>query len=168
MFDRYAGDNKTQLSAKDKTYTNPSGECGIPVLNLYSLLSAQNTPSVAKRFYGKQGREIALGIQAFVAIEAVGGTDPMFCPLLDAEGKVYQRDDKRITILNHVARLKDGIPNPKERPMFPSGWQIRLSFVHMDNTFIKVEGLKKMVEQGGILGLGTFRPIFGRYTVIWN
>jgi hypothetical protein len=25
-----------------------------------------------------------------------------------------------------------------------------------------------MVEQGGILGLGTFRPIFGRYSVQWD
>jgi hypothetical protein len=28
--------------------------------------------------------------------------------------------------------------------------------------------LRRMIEQGGILGLGTFRPIFGRYIVSFN
>jgi hypothetical protein len=166
MFDRYGGDNKTKLNPMDKLYLNEAQQCCIPVLNVFSLLTAQNTPSVAKRFYGKQSRDVALGVQAFVSIEAEGD-DPMMAPLKDKDGKVWMADDDRIKILQHVARLKDGIPNPKERPMLPTGWSVKFIFTHQENNQTNVATLKKMIEQGGILGLGTFRPIFGRYMVEW-
>lgn len=167
LFDRYGGDNKTQLDAKDKVYTNEKGECCIPVLNVFSLLSAQNTPSVAKRFYGKQGRDVALGVQSFVNIEAEGGDDPLMAVITDKDGKPYKRGDERIQHVCHVARLNKGIPNPKERPMIPTGWVVGFRFELQENNMLNLNTLKKMVEQGGILGLGTFRPIFGRYTVDW-
>lgn len=168
LFDRYGGDNKTKLDNLDKGYRDHLGRYGIPVLNVFSLLSAQNTPSVAKRFYGKQGREVALGVQSFVNIEAADAEDPMFAVVYDKDGKPYTANRKDIQIINHVARLKDGIPNPKERPMIPTGWRVRFKFDIQDNTILNVATLKKMVEQGGILGLGTFRPIFGRYAVTWE
>jgi hypothetical protein len=168
LFDRYGGDNKTQLAVMDKLYLNERGECGVPILKVFSLLSAQNTPSVAKRFYGKQGRDVALGVQSFVNIEAAEGDDPLFAPLKDDKGKVYTKSDKRIRQVNHVARLKDGIPNTKERPMIPTGWMIKLKFDIQANTMLNLATLKRMMEQGGILGLGTFRPIFGRYTIEWT
>lgn len=168
LFDRYGGDNKTKLDNLDKGYRNDKGEFCIPVLNVFSMLSAQNTPSVAKRFYGKQGREIALGVQSFVNIESIDGDDRMMAPIYDAQGGTFLQKDPRIKILAHVARLKDGIPNPKERPMIPNGWIVRFSFELQENNMLNLASLKKMVEQGGILGLGTFRPIFGRYRVDWK
>lgn len=167
LFDRYGGDNKTKLDPLDKGYRNAAGVYGIPVLNLFSLLSAQNTPSVAKRFYGKQGREVSLGVQSFVNIEATEGDDPYFAPIYDEKGGTYTATDERVTIMNHVARLKDGIPNPKERPMLPTGWRVKFKFELQENQMLNLPTLKKLVEQGGILGLGTFRPIFGRYCVDW-
>lgn len=164
LFDRYGGDNKTKLDNEDKGYRNDKGEYGIPVLNVFSMLSAQNTPSVAKRFYGKQGRDVALGVLSFVNIEA-DGDDPMFAVIRDENGNSYT---KPTAIIAHVARLKDGIPNPKERPMLPTGWTITLKITLQQNTLINEATLRKMLEQGGILGLGTFRPIFGRYKVIWK
>jgi len=168
LFDRYGGDNKTKLDNMDKGYRSASGEYLIPVLNVFSMLSAQNTPSVAKRFYGKQGREVALGVQSFVNIEATEGGDPMNAPIKDERGVAYTDTDKRIRVVTHVARLKDGIPNPKERPMIPTGWVVRFKFELQDNSILNLATLKKMVEQGGILGLGTFRPIFGRFSVEWS
>lgn len=167
LFDRYAGDNKTKLSVMDKLYVNEEKECGIPILNLFSMLTAQNTPSVAKRFYGKQGREVALGIQSFVNIESVD-SDPMFCVVRDAKGEAYKIGDKRIKTENHVARLKDGIPNPKERPVLPKDWRIKVKFGYQENQMVSLSTMQKMVEEGGVLGLGTFRPIYGRYEVKWD
>jgi hypothetical protein len=123
---------------------------------------------VAKRFYGKQGREVALGVQSFVNIEAVDGNDPMYAPIYSAEGKPYTANSPDVKVVAHVARLKDGIPNPKERPMLPTGWVVRFNFELQENNLLNVATLKKMVEQGGILGLGTFRPIFGRFAVEWS
>lgn len=166
MFDRYAGDNKTKLPVMEKFYSTPSGHLVIPVLNLYSLLAAQNTPSVAKRFYGKQARDVALGVMSFVSIEATG-EDTHNAQIFDADGNPYTLQDPRIEILQHVARVKDGVPNSKERPMLPTGWKVKLQFTHQENALLTLPCLQTMIEQGGVLGLGTFRPIFGRYTVEW-
>ena len=167
MFDRYGGDNKTKLPDLEKMYLDEAGTCGIPVLNIFSLLSAENTPSVAKRFYGKQGRDVAQGVKSFCNIEATEGTDPMFAPLNDEAGKPWLATDGRIKIMNHVARLPKGIPNPKSRPMIPSGWTCTFRFDLQQNVLLNEATLKAMIEQGGILGIGTFRPIFGRYSVEW-
>lgn len=167
MFDRYPGDNKTKLEPLDKLYTNERGNCCIPVLSVFSLLAAQNTPSVAKRFWGKQGRDVATGIMAFCNIVATGD-DPMMAEIKDEQGKPFTKDDQRIKIVRHVARLKNGIPNPTTRPFIPTGWNIELEFELSPNEFVSVPTLKKMVEQGGTLGIGSFRPIFGRYVVEWN
>lgn len=167
MFDRYGGDNKTKLDDLDKMYCDEHGTCGIPVLNVFSLLSAENTPSVAKRFYGKQGRDVAQGVKSFCNIESVEGTDLMFAPIMDENGKAYIVSDARIKIMNHVARLPKGIPNPKSRPMIPNGWSVSFRFELQPNELLNEATLRKMISQGGILGLGTFRPIFGRYKVDW-
>jgi len=167
MFDRYPGDNKTKLEVLDKGYRNASDQYGIPTLNVFSLLTAQNTPSVAKLFYGKQARELALGVQAFCNIVA-DGDDPTFALLQDGEGGTFDCKDERIQIVNHVARVTKGVPNPKERPMIPTGWRVVFHFELAENKFVKLPTLKRMVEEGGVLGLGTFRPIFGRYVVEWN
>lgn len=167
MFDRYGGDNKTVLPDLEKMYLDEHGTCGVPVLNVFSLLSAENTPSVAKRFYGKAGRDVAQGVKSFCNIEATEGDDPMFAPLKDETGKLWNFKDERIKILNHVARLPKGIPNPKSRPMIPSRWSVQFKFELQQNTLLNENTLRAMIEQGGILGLGTFRPIFGRYSVEW-
>jgi hypothetical protein len=69
--------------------------------------------------------------------------------------------------MQHVARLPKGIPNPKTRPMIPNGWSVSFKFELQPNELLNEATLRKMITQGGILGLGTFRPIFGRYTVSW-
>jgi len=63
--------------------------------------------------------------------------------------------------------LPKGIPNPKTRPMIPNGWSVSFKFELQPNELLNEATLRKMITQGGILGLGTFRPIFGRYTVSW-
>ena len=167
LFDRYGGDNKTKLDTKDKGYLSANGDYHIPVINVFSMLSAQNTASVAKRFYGKQGREVALGVMSFVNIEANEGDDPMMAPIKDVTGKIYNQKDDRIKHIQHVARLKCGSANPKDRPMIPKDWSVSFKFELQENGMLNLATLKKMVEQGGILGLGTFRPIFGRFSVTW-
>jgi hypothetical protein len=173
MFDRYAGDNNTKLKTMEKLYTDPEGGIVLPVLNIFSLLTAQNTDSVAARFYGKLRRDMALGVNAFCEISPTGveAEKMQDAPITDSTGRQFMETDDCIEIAQHVARTKKAgaaIPNPKERPMIPTGWHIRLDFTLHNNTFVTPTTLKTMVEQGGILGLGTFRPIYGRYVVIWE
>jgi hypothetical protein len=51
--------------------------------------------------------------------------------------------------------------------MIPNGWSVTFRFELQPNQLLNEPTLKAMVQQGGILGLGTFRPIFGRYRVTW-
>jgi hypothetical protein len=97
--------------------------------------------------------------------------DMIDAPITDQNGKQYVINDPRISIVQHVARMKKAgaaIPNPKERPMIPTGWMVKLDFILHENDFVAPTTLRNMVEQGGILGLGTFRPIFGRYSAEWH
>lgn len=163
LFDRYAGDNKTKLEPLEKFYINQAGQCCIPVLNVFSLLAAWNTASVAKRFYGRDGKAIATGVMAFCDVSSGNESDPTNAVLCDDQGNPYTPADSRIQIIEHVARTPTATTNPKERPMIPTGWTVEFVFTHTENEFVAESTFRKMIEQGGILGLGTFRPIFGRY-----
>lgn len=169
MFDRYAGDNNTKLDVWQRLYFGPDGKTiGIPALNLMSFLSAQNTPSAPKRLLDKRKyRETANACLSFVTIS------PFFIPLL-REGKPIvftapngERDEKTgIYIHRCVARLKDGIPNPKVRPVLPTPWELAFDLTLYPNKEVQEAQVKMLFSDGGMaLGLGTFRGVFGKFAV---
>lgn len=176
MFDRYAGDMQTKLSPEDKMYLDESNHLTMPVPNIYSLLAAENTKSVCRQFFGKNGKTIGLGINAFTNIE------PFAIPIYDDKGPiVFNGFDNQMTVVTHtvplpqisvgyhVARLKGGIPNPKQRPILALPWFLRFRVEYIENSYCVLENLRQAFEFGGIIGLGTFRPTFGRYKLTeWN
>lgn len=159
MFDRYAGDNSTQLPLAEKMYLGEKRELLIPAVNIYSLLCAENTKSVCRQFFGKNGKTIGLGIASYTSISpfdipiTMNGKDVVF----DGFGK------NGITTHKSVARVKGGIPNPKERPLLSGPWQLTFTIEYQDNKFCTVENLRQALSMAGTLGLGTFRPFFGRF-----
>jgi hypothetical protein len=158
MFDRYAGDNNTQLPAREKMYLNADMQLTMPAINLFSLLCAENTKSVCKQFFGKVGRQIAMGIGAYVNIE------PFEIPILDASGPVvFHGWNDQIVEHRSVARLNKGVPNPKDRPMLKLPWRIEFTVQYQENNLCTLENLRQAFTTGGTMGLGTFRPFFGRY-----
>jgi hypothetical protein len=170
MFDRYAGDNSTKLEPWQKLSFAADGKTLIlPSLNLMSFLSAQNTPSAPKRLLDKRKyRETANACLSFVFIE------PFEIPIL-RDGKPIQfgafdgdRDPvSGIYIHRCVARLKDGIPNPKVRPVIPLPWEVAFSLTIEPNSEIQEAQLKFLFTAGGrAIGLGTFRGVFGKFDVL--
>lgn len=158
MFDRYAGDNSTQLPIAEKMYLDDHQGLIIPAINIYSLLAAENTKSVCRQFFGRNGKTIALGISSYTNIE------PMEIPLHDDQGQIVFRGwNEQISQVRHVARVKGGIPNPKERPVIALPWHLIFTVEYIDNKFCTIENLRQAFTMGGTLGLGTFRPFFGRY-----
>ena len=158
MFDRYAGDNSTKLPVEEKLYLDHKRRLMLPAVNLFSLLCAENTKSVCRQFFGKQGKTIGLGIASFVNIE------PFEIPIVDERGPiVYTGFGDKISVHKSVARVKGGIPNPKERPLVALPWALEFVMQYMVNTQCSYENLRQAVTMGGILGIGTFRPFFGRY-----
>jgi hypothetical protein len=159
MFDRYAGDNSTQLPVAEKLYLEDQ-YLTIPALNLFSLLAAENTKSVARQFFGRNGKNIGLGISAYTNIT------PFMIPILDDNGPIkFTGFNDQIIEHKAVARVKGGIPNPKQRPMLVLPWYVSFTVEYQENTYCTLENLRQAFMMGGTLGLGTFRPYFGRYAL---
>ena len=171
MFDRYAGDNKTQLEPHQKLYLKPAEGLpiiGIPAANIMSFLSAHNTNSAPKRLRDKrQYKDIANACLSFLDI------DETFIPLL-RNGEpirfgVFKEDrdaDSSAYIHRSVARLDKGIPNPKVRPVIPTPWEIKFHLTLSPTKEIQEQEILNLFEEGGrALGLGTFRGVFGKFYV---
>ena len=160
MFDRYAGDNNTQLPNQEKMYLD-GRLLVMPAINLYSLLCAENGKSVCRQFFGRNGKNIGLGIASYTAIE------PYNIPIMDDNGPIeFTGFNGQVYIHKAVARLAKGIPNPKERPTLALPWRVEFSITYIENKYCTLENLRQAVTMGGILGLGTFRPFFGRYDLV--
>lgn len=160
MFDRYAGDNSTQLPTAEKMYLDRQQRLTMPAINILSLLAAENTKSVCRQFFGKQGRTIALGISSYCNIT------PFDIFIEDDKGPiVYIGWNGQISIHKAVARLAKGVPNPKERPLLALPWYLNFVIEYQENKYCTLENLRQAMVMGGTLGLGTFRPYFGRYEI---
>jgi len=161
LFDRYAGDNKTELPVEEKMYLDNEGHLTIPTINIFSLLCAENTKSVARQFFGKNGKTVAMGISAFVTIE------PFEALILhDDNGPiVFNGFNDQIVVDRRVARLKNGIPNPKVRPKLELPWYLDCTVNWTPNNLCTLENLRQAFVMGGTIGVGTYRHTFGRYRV---
>ncbi len=69
-----------------------------------------------------------------------------------------------------VARLKGGIPNPKIRPYVEPPCEIEFTLYYIKNNMVSQNQVKDIFIKGGLhVGLGTFRPIFGKFEVVgWD
>jgi hypothetical protein len=170
MFDRYPGDNTTQLEAHQKLYLEPgdSRRIGLPAINIMSFLSAHNTNSAPKRLRDKRKfKDICNAMLSFITIKE------SFIPFTrDGKPIVFGKfvDDfdelSRCRIERHVARLDKGIPNPKVRPVLPVEWMLNFTMEITPNREIKETDILNLMEEGGrALGLGTFRGVFGKFEV---
>lgn len=158
MFDRYAGDNNTSLRPEEKMYLTSQGQLIMPAINLMSLLCSENTKSVTRQFFGKSGRKIAMAIASYTVLE------PFEIPIL-CNGKpiFFTGFNGQISVHQIVARLKNGVPNPKQRPMLALPWEVNFTVSYQDNKEVTIENLRQALHMGGSLGLGTFRPYYGLY-----
>jgi len=164
MFDRYAGDNKTQLPPEQKLYFAADGESLVlPSTNIMSFLSAENTTSAPKISYDpRKYKAVCQALRGFVTIE------PWLIPILrDGEPIRFQGFGQNgITLHRSVARLAKGVPNPKERPLVDMPWSVSFTMTLWPNDDISVVELSNIVERGGIaLGLGTYRGVYGKLVV---
>ena len=169
MFDRYAGDNSTQLEPWQKLYFAPDGvSLVLPSLNLLSFLSAHNTNSAPKRLLDKRKfKDVANACLSFVTAA------PHAIPFM-RDGKPIQfgKFDKDVDptsgvyIHRSVARLDKGIPNPKVRPVLPLPWALTFTLTLYPNKEVNEQQLMNLFEGGGIaIGLGTFRGVFGKFRI---
>jgi hypothetical protein len=169
MFDRYPGDNDTKLEPYQKFYfLGDTKQLAMPALNILSFLSGHNTNSAPKRLLDKRKyKDVANACLSFVQI------NPTMIPFL-RDGKPilfgkFDADKDQLSgayVSRLVARLDKGIPNPKVRPVLPLPWSLAFKLSIYPNQEIQEQQILNLMENGGMaLGLGTFRGVFGKFTV---
>jgi hypothetical protein len=172
LFDKYAGDNKTQLAPEQKLYLNENRVVVLPSLNITSFLSAINTESAPKMLLDK--REYKTVCSALLASTVI---TPSLIPFLK-NGKEIKFggsfvDDfdavSGMKLVYHVARLDKGIPNPKVRPMLETPWELKFKLTVLPHPDLNEDLIENLFVDGGYrLGLGTFRKAYGKFEFAWE
>jgi hypothetical protein len=161
LFDRYSGNNKEQLAVMDKIYLDGE-KMVLPSTNILSFLSAQNTESAPQRVIGRGYKEVCKAAQSFVTIS------PFLIPFT-RDGKQLTQQNANLKVHFAVAKIMKGklaVPNPKERPMMETPWELTFKVSLLETPELNEVLLKKLFEKGGIaIGLGTFRGAFGKFKV---
>lgn len=161
LFDRYAGSNREVLSTMDKIYSK-DGLMVLPSTNILSFLSAQNTESAPQRVIGRGYKAVCKAAQSFVTIS------PLDIPF-SRKGKPLSVKDADLKVHVAVARIMKGklaVPNPKERPMLETPWELEFELQLLETDDLNEVTLRKLFEIGGLaIGLGTFRGVFGKFKV---
>lgn len=171
MFDRYPGDNTTQLEWCQKIYLDQDGEtiC-LPSLNLMSFLTAHNTNSAPKRIMDKRKfKDIANGCLSSITInpEMIPFTrngDPIKFGTIKPNTAIDEKSG--LYLHRSVARLDKGIPNPKSRPVLPLPWELKFEMLVLQNKEVTLQQIERLLVEGGLcIGIGTFRGVFGKFNV---
>jgi hypothetical protein len=163
MFDRFPGSLKAgdALEPMDKLYLEGKNIV-LPATNIVSFLSSQNTESAPQRVMGRGWKAIAKAALSFVDIEK------MNIPFT-RNGEPLTVDNADVKIHHNVARIKKGqlaIPSPKARPVIDTPWELSFPISLYENDNLKEPTLRKLFEEAGIsIGLGTFRGVYGKFTV---
>jgi hypothetical protein len=160
LFDRYHGNNQAKPEPIEKVYWSRHDEACLPQINLYSSLSAENTKSVAKMFYGKNAKPLSMAVNNWLQIHQED-------LILTRNGRPFHRSnfDSDFRIVHHVARLQKGIPNPKVRPLIDAPWQCEFDITFNPTPECNWPVMVKMLQQAGMIGLGTYRPLYGTFQV---
>lgn len=162
LFDRYTGSNEAKPEPIEKVYWH-DGIAVMPQINIYSALSAENTKSVAKMYYDRKAKKIGMAIQNGLMIE-----EP-YIPILKDGKQIKKSDfDSVFEVVEHVARInKSGtaIPNPKTRPMLDTPWSISFKIKFIQNGELTWDVMQDCFEYCGVIGLGTYRPLYGGFNV---
>ena len=174
MFDRYCGSNDATLRPEEKLYKSPEDGATliIPAENIMSFLSAELTNSATKLvFESKAYKKISLAMKACVQVEEAYAT---FLrngrPIVFGKFNDKEVDTKSgVYLVRNVAKIKKGtlvVPNPKVRPVLPLPWEIKFSLIVCPHPAITEDILRQVWDRGGIMcGLGTFRPVYGKFAI---
>jgi hypothetical protein len=168
LFDRYPGDNDTNLSPGEKMYFLKDGRtlC-LPSLNIISFLSSQRSACAAKLLAGRNYKKLAMAFMGFVKIEPL---DVPLCRNGEAiafNGFTDGRDEKaNIEVLHAVGRVKGSVPVPVSRPLVHLPWELSFKISIISNEDFDEEKLYHAFTEGGMqIGFGSWRGMFGKFLV---
>jgi hypothetical protein len=168
MFDQFFDHSKEPRPAEQKFYIQGKNQLVFPSLNIMAFLFNQKGNSCATKFEGKKRNDyISMGFSHISII-------PQYIPLKGKDQKpIFFKDfeDERFYIQNSAptTKLSGGgfiKQEAKPRPVLRIPWFLEFEINLYKNPLINSQKLQNWFENGGILiGLGTYRPLFGRFIV---
>ena len=98
-------------------------------------------------------------------VQAAVMSDEILSPIL-VKGKPVQQweyDDRQ-----RVCIMRSAIT--RTRPAFKKGWEVKFTLISLVPDLVTPDFLRKLVDNAGLLiGLGDFRPTYGRFRVVhWD
>ena len=168
MFDQFFDHSKEPRPPEQKFYIQGKNQLFFPSLNIMAFLFNQKGDSCVNKFEGKKRRDYyAIGFSHITI-------SPMFIPFKNKEGKTIlfsNFDDGLFYIMNSAptTKLSGGgyiKQEAKPRPVLKMPWALEFEIHLFKNPLINEIKLRNWFENGGlIIGLGTYRPLFGRFMV---
>ncbi len=168
MFDQFFDHSKEPRPPEQKFYIQGKNQLVFPSLNIMAFMFNQKGDSCVNKFEGKKRRDYyAVGF-SHVSIS------PTFIPFKDKDRKQINFSDFEnglFYIVNSAptTKLSGGgfiKQEAKPRPVLKMPWLLEFDIRLFTNPLINETKLRNWFENGGLLiGLGTYRPLFGRFMV---
>ncbi len=168
MFDQFFDHSKEPRPPEQKFYLVGKNQLVFPSFNLMAFLFNQKGNSCVGKFEGKRrGDYISMGF-SHVSIA------PQSIPFEGKDMKpIYFKnfEDPRFAIFRSAPTTKlpgGGLikQEAKPRPILKMPWYLEFVINLYKNPLINSVKLQNWFESGGLLiGLGTYRPLFGRFMI---
>lgn len=169
MFDRFYGQEKDTRPPEQKFYLSSGNKIVLPTENIYSFMFGEN-PAGAAKTEGKKSKEYIRMGYSHILVDPVDNV-PFQRNGQDIVFKEWEGNEDLYYVSEFSPRTKmSGSPNSikqnlKKRPVLLTPWSVTFTFTVIKNPLITVEKIFNWFSEGGILiGLGTYRPRFGRFT----
>lgn len=162
MLDAFRG--QEELPPEKKLYYAPDGKTLIlPASNIVGFLTSRSSHSCLRTFtsnkeWKTRGPEIVGNV----------GVDPINIPFLnDAKPITFNgKFNERVYLDERMARPSDTARVIARRPVIDIPWRLDFELLINQTEFVTIARIKDWFTRGGIsVGLGAYRPMFGRFEV---
>jgi len=173
LFDRFIDMSEQKVDASEKLYLAEKNQVVFPSENIYGFLCTEKPAGCARWFEGRKGPKFGKAVMSYT------GISPEMIPFRRNGKEIFfsgfknEYDAKaKIRVLHHKATVMKNsrpVPMPTARPMLEVPWQLEFTISLVKNNILSMNKIIKWFEQGGIeIGLGAYRPRFGRFMVEVN
>ena len=166
MFDRFIDHSKEKRPPEQKLYLAAENMLVMPKDNIEALLFGDDPPGCARCLEGKAGKNyLRMGLSHVFVKESL-------IPFQDEAGASLKFDGfgEHLWIHRGAPRTKQGSRSikqeMKERPVLRLPWNLSFHLTILENVLINENKVYNWLVAGGMqIGLGTYRPRFGRFEV---
>lgn len=159
---------------RDKLYLDDDGQTIImPSANIIGFLANKDTrsPSAGRMVFARGFNKVAPMVGGFIAFDPVNipvlrdGKPILFNGRFDNDNPAPAKKIGVETLQTCAKAPNSGVPNFPIRPLLLKPWTLEFELIYIDNDHVKLEHFKQMFDFGRVMGLGSYRTMYGRFDV---